>query len=362
MIVQSPERQVIVAEGENITLQCKAIGTPTPVITWKQNWESVRTTNPRLISSSNNGIGLLTIKNVQHTDSAKYICQARNNLDTITSPYDSELIIKSKNGVCLPPYFNDDAKLVDQCIRCFCFNLTSTCYSSNLKVQTIPLSNRLSFAQLAFDTVRNQYRELPVHPMNQEKIVYNRGNREFMLNSSVENVGESILYWSLPHPFTGNLLRSYGGVLRYIFKYAAPAFARQNKLKEADIIIRNDNNNLVAYYDYELDHPASNDNQVNVRLTEHRFTKERFSKSLTFDRAEFLTLLQNVTQFYIRAKFDRSFIETKILDLELEVGVEDLVGNELLDSQRTAKLVEKCSCPQGYIGTSCESCKCCTGF
>ena len=77
MIVQSPERQVIVAEGENVTLQCKAIGTPTPVITWKQNWESVRTTNPRLVSSSNNGIGSLTIKNVQHTDSAKYICQGR---------------------------------------------------------------------------------------------------------------------------------------------------------------------------------------------------------------------------------------------------------------------------------------------
>lgn len=68
-------------------------------------------------------------------------------------------------------------------------------------------------------------------------------------------------------------------------------------------------------------------------------------------------MLQNVTQFYIRAKFDRSFIETKILDVELEVGVEDLVGNELLDTQRTAKLVEKCSCPLGYIGTSCESCK-----
>lgn len=246
---------------------------------------------------------------------------------------------------------------MDQCIRCFCFNLTSTCYSSNLKVQTIPLSDRLNYAQLMFDTGRNQYRELPVHPMNQEKIVYNRGNREFMLNSSVENVGESVLYWSLPHPFTGNLLRSYGGVLRYIFKYAAPTFTRQNKLKEADIIIRNDNNNLVAYYDYELEHPASNDNQVNVRLTEHRFTKERFSKSLTFDRAEFLTLLQNVTHFYIRAKFDRSFIETKILGVELEVGVEDLVGNELLDSQRTAKLVEKCSCPLGYIGTSCEACK-----
>lgn len=120
MIVISPERQVIVAEGDNVTLSCKAIGTPTPVISWLQNWSAIRSTNPRLITSSNNGYGTLTIKGVQQQDTGKYICQARNNLDTTSSPYDSELIIKSKNGVCLPPNFNDDAKMPEQCIKCFC--------------------------------------------------------------------------------------------------------------------------------------------------------------------------------------------------------------------------------------------------
>lgn len=31
MIVQSPDRQVISTENDNVTLSCKAIGTPTPV-------------------------------------------------------------------------------------------------------------------------------------------------------------------------------------------------------------------------------------------------------------------------------------------------------------------------------------------
>lgn len=285
--------------------------------------------------------------------SGKYICQARNNLDTITSPYDSELIIRSKNGVCLPPYFNDDAKLFEQCIKCFCFNVTSICYSSNLKIQSIPLTTRISFVQLVFDPRLEQYREIQMHPINQEKLIHNRANRQFILNSSVETNDNTILYWSLPHPFTGDLIKSYGGFLRYIFSYIP---LNRNKLREADIIIRNEHNNLVAYHSLETNQPTLNDNQVQIRLTEHQFTKERFSKSLTFDRAEFLTLLQNVTQFYIRAKYDKSFIESKILDIELDMAVEDVKGNEILDNQRTAKLVEVCSCPIGYTGTSCESC------
>lgn len=242
------------------------------------------------------------------------------------------------------------------------FNTTSTCYSSNLKVQTIPLNTRLQFAQLTFDQQHNQYREIPMHPSYQERIIYNRGNRQFILNSSsINNIDDTVLYWSLPEPFTGNLIKSYGGYLKFVFNYAAQ-FSR-NPVYEADIILKNENNNLVAYHTYEREQPSSTDNQVQLRLTEHQFTKERsidrgYSRSLSISREEFLTLLQNVTKLYIRAKFDRTFSESKILELELDVGVESLSGNELLDNHRTMKLVEKCNCPVGYQGSSCESCKC----
>ena len=245
-------------------------------------------------------------------------------MDTTSAPYDSELIIKSKDGVCLPPQFNDDAKIIDQCIRCFCFNLTSTCYSSNLKVQTIPLSTRLTFVQLAFDNQLNQYRELPVHPIKQEKIIYNQGNGQFILNSSVGEIGESVLYWSLPYPFTGNLIKSYGGFVKYLFNYALPH--SRNKLQEVDVIIKNDYNNLIAYHSFETDPVPNSDINVQLRLVEQEFVKERFSKHLQFDRSEFLTLLKNVTHFYLRAKFDRQFVESKIIGIELDVAVEDLKG------------------------------------
>lgn len=321
------------------------------------NWEAIRSTNPRLITASNNGYGTLTIKNVQQSDSGKYACEARNNLDKISAPYDSELIIKSKNGVCLPPTFNDDAKHIDQCIQCFCFNQTSTCYSSNLKIQTIPMINRVGFVQLIYDYQRNQYRELPVHPLNQEKIVSNPEYGQFILNSSVGDIGESIIYWNLPHPFTGNLIRSYAGFLKYIFNYAT-SNGSNSKLQDVDIIIKNDQNNLIAYhsFDYEQTIQPISDNQIHVRLIENQFSKDPFSRNLTFNRADFLTLLQNVTHFYVRAKYDRQFEESKIRNVELDVAVEDLIGNDHLDNHRSAKLVEKCSCPLGYTGTSCESC------
>lgn len=72
MIVQSPDRQIIVAEGENVTLNCKAIGTPTPIISWKHNWDSIKSTDSRSIASSNNGFGILTIKNVRQSDTGKF--------------------------------------------------------------------------------------------------------------------------------------------------------------------------------------------------------------------------------------------------------------------------------------------------
>lgn len=44
-------------------------------------------------------------------------------------------------GACLPPRFNLAALNQDECVRCFCFGHTETCYSSNLQISQVTLAS-----------------------------------------------------------------------------------------------------------------------------------------------------------------------------------------------------------------------------
>ena len=46
----------------------------------------------------------------------------------------------AKAGVCRPPLFNEKAAVSSDCLRCFCFGVTETCYSSNLHTTTVSTS------------------------------------------------------------------------------------------------------------------------------------------------------------------------------------------------------------------------------
>ena len=74
IIIQKPS-SVIVEEGENVTLLCKASGRPTPTVTW------VRAFIGHLPKGKTTLLhGKLTIQNVAKADSGTYACSAKNFL------------------------------------------------------------------------------------------------------------------------------------------------------------------------------------------------------------------------------------------------------------------------------------------
>ena len=74
LIIQKPS-SVIVEEGENVTLQCKASGRPTPTVTWVRAFRGHLPKGKTAVLD-----GKLTIQNVAKADSGTYACSVKNSL------------------------------------------------------------------------------------------------------------------------------------------------------------------------------------------------------------------------------------------------------------------------------------------
>ena len=73
LITQKPS-SVTVEEGQNVSLQCKAIGMPKPVVTWERAFSNLPIGRTAVIDGS------LKISNIAKADSGAYACSAKNLL------------------------------------------------------------------------------------------------------------------------------------------------------------------------------------------------------------------------------------------------------------------------------------------
>ncbi|CAL1298854.1 unnamed protein product [Larinioides sclopetarius] len=352
-ITQPPPETLTVEEGETVTIVCTAVGNPTPIISWRLNWGNIPP-GPRVSVSSENGRGTVTIREARQTDQGAWSCEAINSKDSVLAIPDTVLVVKPKAGVCRPPLFNEKASVSSDCLRCFCFSVTETCYSSSLHVIKTPLQTEIAVVALQKDG-RGNYEDVGQrYAPNQNAIQYNSANREYKVEANVRNDAPRDVYhfWSLPPEFLGNQLNSYGGYIRYMFRYSAP-FPRSTP-NIADIILKG--NDLTLYHVMKQPFGPQRDNSVEARFWEGEWHKTEaqgrgdvpFGDVTT--RQDIMMVLQNIEAFYVRATYDDEMIHSSILNFQMDSA-------SLSDpSAPQAVFVEKCSCPQGYTGNSCEEC------
>ncbi|RWS31437.1 Basement membrane-specific heparan sulfate proteoglycan core protein-like protein [Leptotrombidium deliense] len=347
-IVEPPPEAVIVSEGGNTTITCRAVGTPTPLISWRLNWNHIPGP-PRVTTTSVNGFGTVHISNAQASDQGAWSCEAINSKDSVLAPQDCILSHKLES-VCRQHL------TIRQGAR---WNVCDAIVSREpTLVIAITLYGRPSIVVLSKDESRGVYNDISrQYPPNQNAINANPALREFKIGREVAGANtpdESYMYWSLPREFLGNQLNSYGGYLQYTVRFQSPYFPRP-VTRAADVIITG--SGITLYHVIRDEVKPSEEKRIRIRFWEGEMDKSESvlrGEAPAADkttREDIMNVLKQIESIYIRASYDRELVESVITNVEMETA---FVSNA--SQLQPAVFVEKCTCPEGYVGNSCEEC------
>ncbi|KAK3888336.1 hypothetical protein Pcinc_007597 [Petrolisthes cinctipes] len=72
-------QQTSVSEGETVVLQCRAVGTPMPVLSWQKDGVTIENTANVMVQYDNNGASCLQVLSAGTADAGWYQCNAQNS-------------------------------------------------------------------------------------------------------------------------------------------------------------------------------------------------------------------------------------------------------------------------------------------
>lgn len=150
-----------------------------------------------------------------------------------------------------------------------------------------------------------------------------------------------------------NHLTAYGGSLSYTLYSSAVLFAKA--LIGPDVILEGKTQTLL-HHSYEQ--PANE--QVfhgSVKIVESSFTT---LSGAPVSRDQFMHVLNQLNAIYIRANYWDEPLVSQLSDAYLEMADQDDDDIDQYESRYESRYeyisVERCSCPAGYAGNSCEDC------
>ncbi|XP_042555133.1 laminin subunit alpha-1 [Dipodomys spectabilis] len=239
---------------------------------------------------------------------------------------------------CKPGFYNLKEGDPQGCTECFCFGVSDVCDSLSWSFgQVSNMSGWLITDLISPHKIQSQQDELG----GRQQISIN--------NTAVMKRLAPKYYWSAPEAYLGNKLTAYGGFLKYTVSYDIPADTVDDDLmSHADIIIKGNGLTLSTQAEGLSLQPYEEYFNV-VRLVPENFRD--FNNRKEIDRDQLMTVLANVTHLLIRANYNSA----KMALYRLNSVSLDTANRNTIDLA-TATDVEHCECPQGYMGTSCETC------
>ncbi|KAF3703025.1 Laminin subunit alpha-2 [Channa argus] len=240
---------------------------------------------------------------------------------------------------CKPDTFGLSVRNPMGCSKCYCYGLTHSCKEAQglirmwltLKPEqtVLPLVDKAN----TVDTRRGvsfQHPEILAHAE--------------LITSTISEP----YYWKLPEQFKGSMITAYGGQLKYAVYYEARDEIGPSSYEPQVIIKGGPTHNIVMTRHI----PGLQIGQLTrheIDMTEHEW---RYADGRSMTRDDFMDVLFYVDYILIRASHGNLMRHSRISEISLTVAEE---GRPTKESEK-ARQIEKCDCPVGYSGLSCEEC------
>uniref|UniRef100_A0A671ETU2 Basement membrane-specific heparan sulfate proteoglycan core protein n=1 Tax=Rhinolophus ferrumequinum TaxID=59479 RepID=A0A671ETU2_RHIFE len=159
-------------------------------------------------------------------------------------------------------------------------------------------------------------------------------------------------YWRLPGQFQGDQLMAYGGKLKYsVAFYSSNGMGTFNL--EPQVLIKGGQTRKQVIY---MDAPAPEngvrqEQEVGMKENYWKYFNSVSEKPVT--RSDFMSVLSNIEYILIKASYGQGLQQSRISNISMEVGRK---AEELHPGREVASLLEKCLCPPGTAGLSCQDC------
>ncbi|XP_019643138.1 PREDICTED: laminin subunit beta-1-like [Branchiostoma belcheri] len=252
-------------------------------------------------------------------------------------------------GQC-PCYYGLGNWSSDGCLSCFCSNHSSNCSSSlgwhhGSIVNSWSLLDSSGINESRWQAMDGEGNSVDIE--EDYRILERLFQPQIVLH--LQDTNHTDLYFSAPEEFLGDKRSAY--LQSFQFTLSQSSVENQTDTPRADVIIRG------WYRSEPLVRSLPHNPRLNRTPYEFKFHEDEewfmgnISQGHRASKADIVTVLSNITQILIRAKY--TTVPGEAVDMyfvRMDYGTTDPSTGPPLNT------IEECSCPEGYQGQFCEQC------
>ncbi|XP_026527653.1 laminin subunit alpha-1 [Notechis scutatus] len=230
------------------------------------------------------------------------------------------------------------------CIPCFCSGMTEFCAEVEGYVR-IPITLTLEQELLHVVSLSNF--------TGTSEGVFSQFPDIVMDAATVrQHLNAEPFYWKLPDQFQGNQLMSYGGKLKYSVAFFALDDLGTANLEPQVLIKGGRPRKQVIYVDVPApENGLRQDEEILMMENTWKYFNAVSDESVS--HSDFMSVLSHIEYILIKASYGQGLQQSRISNVSMDIAVK---ADYMPLAKEPAHHIEKCLCPGGYAGLSCQDC------
>nr|XP_048281070.1 laminin subunit alpha-2 isoform X2 [Myodes glareolus] len=247
---------------------------------------------------------------------------------------------------CRPGKYGLDAKNPLGCSSCYCFGVTSQCSEAKDLIRMgVTLSDEQTILPLVDEALQHT---------TTKGIAFQHPEIVAKMDEVRQDLHLEPFYWKLPEQFEGKKLMAYGGKLKYAIYFEARDETGFSTYKP-QVIIRGGTPTHARIITRYMAAPLIGQltrHEIEMTEKEWKYYGDDPRISRTVTREDFLDILYDIHYILIKATYGNVVRQSRISEISMEVAE----PRHVTAASPPAHLIERCDCPPGYAGLSCETC------